>query len=127
MNPQDVILTALKAGTPLNPDDKIYRSIGHLALLAGVAVPQVEELLLGDLAALVAVKPSQKHGWMVRLRSEENKAAAEALKALVEAAAEMSVDVLNARVNTLMATDDEVVDAEFDEQDGTHAVEDKPF
>jgi len=85
MDARELVMASLKPGTPLNPKNREYRSAEVLALLAHVELPQLEEMLLGDLSAEVEVKPSKKGGWMVRLRGEETKKTAKALAQAVEA------------------------------------------
>ena len=83
MDVRDLILTALKPGSPLNPNGKIFRSMEVLVAFTGLEAGEVQELLLGDLAQQVHIKPSIKKGWMVRLRPVEVQAQAAALAAAV--------------------------------------------
>ena len=85
MDPRDVILTALKPGTPLNPQDKEFRSLAVLAALTALTAEAVQDILVGDLAQQVHIKPSEKHTWMVRLKPAAVQEGAAALAAIVAA------------------------------------------
>ncbi len=60
MNTTDRIVAALSPGSPFNANGLVWRSVTSLAQYAGVGVEEVLELLVGNLAADVAVKPSKK-------------------------------------------------------------------
>jgi len=71
MKAQDVIVTALTPGSPFNPKGKIYRSVKSLAAITGYPAEEIFSLLAGDLAALVACKPSNKgKGLLVALKAQ---------------------------------------------------------
>lgn len=94
MDARDVILSALKPGTPLNPKSKEYRSMAVLTALTGLPADEVQSLLLGDLAQEVHVKPSPTKGWLVRLRPPEVQAQAVALAGAVAAQAEEELETV---------------------------------
>ncbi len=59
MNTRDRIITALTPGSAFNANGLIWRSVHALSQFAGVAPEEALELLAGDLADVVVVRPSQ--------------------------------------------------------------------
>jgi hypothetical protein len=68
MNPRDAIVTALTPGSPFNPNGLVFRSVQSLCAFAQLEVPEIMELLAGDLAAQVACKPGKKGKVLVALK-----------------------------------------------------------
>ena len=59
MNTRDRIICALTPGSAFNANGLIWRSIDALSQFAGVTLEETLELLAGDLADIVVVRPSQ--------------------------------------------------------------------
>lgn len=76
MNARDRIITALTKGTPFNTNGLTWRSVDMLAQFAGMDPEETLDLLAGDLADLVAVRPSKTNkGLLAALKAEIPQAA----------------------------------------------------
>lgn len=60
MHPNDIITSALSPGSPLNPKNKVFRSLDVLAAFVNQSREDVLGILAGDLANDVACKVSHK-------------------------------------------------------------------
>lgn len=71
MNPRDAIVTALTPGSPFNANGLVFRSVQSLRAFTQLEIPEIMEILAGDLAAQVTCRPSKKpeKGLMVALKA----------------------------------------------------------
>lgn len=71
MNPRDAIVLALTPGSPFNANGLVFRSVQSLRAFTQLEVPEIMEILAGDLAAQVTCRPSKKpeKGLMVALKA----------------------------------------------------------
>lgn len=76
MSARDRIITALTPGTPFNSSGLVWRSVDALSRFAGLDPDQTLEILAGDLAEEVAVRPSKTNaGLLAALKAQIPQAA----------------------------------------------------